>query len=310
MPDNRFARLAASLPPGQWGQFKKKLEVLERFARIGRPTTEDVVSHARELGMTRESFYRLVRTMAEKQSAASRPLTRPTSPRRRSGEVYDVIMDAIAAADPAAGTSQIHRDVIERCDRIGLEPPSITAIATRVDEEPLTPRLSERLPRSADLVIDAAPLFATTGSDAPLIVVSAVISVADGIVVRHHVGEGRPYPDLHLDLLERAALGFPRADHRPLKVLRTAGASALPAVVQRPGKGAIDVVQSTVGLDAGAAIRSVFGRNIGRVRVLAAKPGTWDERAPVVLFEDMVAVVDQHVERRNDLTREVIAAAA
>lgn len=300
MNSDAFARIAANLPPQQWSVLRIRLELLGDYRKLTRPTRSDAQKAAAKLGMNYRSFYRLIRALEVNKIEGSRSERRGSN-LELSPEIEQIISAAIETLGPEATATSIHDEVVLRCSLEGYDAPSPVAISTRLDDEPWLPDMQARLRRPAALVLDAAVLGLASHCGASVIL-STLIEVPTGLVLRHEVDTSLPSATVFASMLANVeVVGLSHG----ARVVRTTSVPDLTEIqikdVHRQG---LVIDPSTRGLPAGAALRAVFGRRIGRTKIYALDLHQKPLKQPVVSISDARAIIEVLVDRRNSATKE------
>jgi len=294
--------LLADLPPKSWADTLQKTAALRRYASIAKPTLAQARAAAAELGMGERGFYRLVRAYEELGTPRDVRSVRG-SPRRADPRVNTHIRQVAAELGRGATVAALLREVSRRCARDGLDAPTLSKLVTRLDDAPAASDLRSVLGTGADLILDVAPIpipIEAEGATAAFGYFGAVIAAAGGRVLSWRLTQAAFAEIDAQDLVD----GVPPADE-PRTMVLSQGLAKPSAdrcdawrrkgLLVGPDDGAIRV---------GAAMRAVFGRHIGRIRILevAPPPGrTADRGVPLAVAREVVGLL---VARRNEsLTR-------
>lgn len=124
------------VPPLQRPEVRRRVAILDRFVALTDPTAADRKEAMEELGLSRPSFYNLVRVWREKRDA--RLLQGARAP--RSGKPSGIKIDKVVASfieiaigniGAAASTADVYREVQRLCTQTGLTPPSMDPVRAR-----------------------------------------------------------------------------------------------------------------------------------------------------------------------------------
>ncbi len=126
--------------PTRWNAMRKRVEVLQRFAAIDKPTAKDREDAAEQLGLSANQFKRLVRSWRlHKDPAALNGAGAPEQKRSHRSDGLDesvlaIIDAAIDLHGPSAQPSVISNTVWAECDRRSLTRPSNGTIWNSIRE--------------------------------------------------------------------------------------------------------------------------------------------------------------------------------
>lgn len=296
---NRLAPLLVNLTPQQWAETARRFEVIDRFRKLTRPTTSDAINAARELGLRRSGFYKLLRVLNESRLPVD--ATERGRPRTTPQQVAQLIDLAAERMGRSATAAQIKREVERLCLAEALEPPGLAAIKTRLDAKPVTPDVAATLRRQCDLVLDASPLPFYVGGEqeSGQATLSALLLASTGRILAHRLSIGQPDAETWRDLIDDM-VPLPRTG-RARVLIKTAGITPPSAEIQRDMKDyGIDYHERlSRRLRPGGALRAVFGRHIGRVRLLELPWHNLEHPMEPIPPDLASAAIDLLIERRN-----------
>lgn len=126
--------------PMRWNEMRKRVDVLQRFASIGKPAAEDREDAANELGLSVNQFKRLVRSWRlHKDPTALNGAGLPEQKRSHRSDGLDrnilgIINAAITLHGPSAQPTVISETAWSECDRRSLDRPSNGTIWNAIRE--------------------------------------------------------------------------------------------------------------------------------------------------------------------------------
>lgn len=271
--DERIGEILTDLSPTSWAEAQRRLSVVRRYSRSLSRSAASAAQSAKELGISRSLFYRLVRTYEKRL-----PTNASTHRSAVNPEINELIVQAIDEAGDDASPARILRRATEMCEAVGLPGPSQQAVRTRFHRLLAGRKSRGRFRVAAGQVLDRSYLNATVtaaGAATP-VVLTCVIDLDHGIVVDHLLSAEQPRMSEVADLACRAVnpadpVGISVSDH----LLHGA---ELVKLIQDRGR---RVVMGR--WRAGATIRSVTGLRIGRIQLLERLPTSGLGPAPVDL---------------------------
>lgn len=263
----------AELPPHLWAESLRRLEVVDRYLALDKPTTADADRSAAELDLVQRSFFRLAAAVRELRAGGAPKVSlqgRQSKLRHDTRSVLDII---IADLGPGARDSEIFAECHRRCKEQGLTPPSWNAVRTRTGKPVLNPDLRSRMRRNADFVLDACPLELTVhvaSGDPQLAVLTAIIHVDSGEVLGFHL-DGQPMNASAVAHAFMDAIDHPRSGRHSYpsdqRLIVSTAVQSYMSVVEHLAQAAKLQVDTTasLGLTPGTALTNSVGRKIGRI---------------------------------------------
>jgi hypothetical protein len=270
---DEITRQLAELPPHLWAAALRRMEVVNRYLALERPTTEDADRSAAELDLVQRSFFRLAAAVRSLRAGGEPKVSLQGQQSALQPDTRAVLEATIADLGPGARDSEIFVECRRRCVVRGLKAPSWNAVRTRTGKPLLNRDLKGRLRRNADLVLDACQLDLTikgTKSEAVLAVFTALIHMDSGEVLGFHLGE-RQATDVavaasFLDALDHPATLPSNRPKRPNLIISGAIKPCLAAVERLAASAKVRMdKEGSEGLRQGAALTNALGHKLGRV---------------------------------------------
>ena len=285
------AQLLASLPPANWKETLRRLEVLRSFKAIEAPSGRDVEEHATRLGLDVRSFYRLIRAQDELRLGAPVRVSRRGMRRFLPPETERIIDEVLAELGREIPDRIVLIEVARRCREAGLPTPSAGALRTR--SAPTRVDLRIRLRRRFDTILDACPLDLDVPSEngvAPAVAwFGSVLRGADGAMITYVVTAGPPTPG---DLAEMFSAIVPEGTGDGILVATGDLSAALAHASEATARHGLRFdVAASAGLRPGAALTPVMGLKLGRLSFQARRREAYEKdlAVPLDVARDVVA---------------------
>ncbi|GAA4020919.1 hypothetical protein GGQ97_001374 [Sphingomonas kaistensis] len=270
---DEIIRQLAELPPHLWAESLRRLEVVDRYLALDKPTTADADRSAAELNLVQRSFFRLAAAVRELRAGGTPKVSSQGQQSKLRHDKRSVLDDTITDLGPGARDSEIFAECSRRCKEQGLTPPSWNAVRTRTGKPVLNPDLRSRMRRDADFVLDACPLDLTVhvaSAEPQLAVLTAIIHVDSGEVLGFHL-DGQPVETsavahAFVDAIDHRRSG-PHSRHRGQRLIVSTALQSHMSVVESLAQAAklrLDTTAS-LGLAPGTALTNAVGRKIGRI---------------------------------------------
>lgn len=265
--DDRVSAVMADMSPSTWPEARRRLALVRRYVEGGERSAVEAERLAREAGIGRSLFYRLVR-IYETHS----PLQKPSPRNDRcatpavSDPTADAISEAIARLGPAATQAKTLRAATALCQARGQPLPTPRMVRAAFTKELAGKDLALRFGTTArlavdrtmlDIVLDTADGFA--GAQ-----LTCLIDLENGRVIRQQVTAGPPAFDDVAELL--TVVGDCDG------VVLSASDDVLHELTARAlsGQGASAPQMSR--WRTGAVVRACLGLRLGRVSLLERSP--------------------------------------
>ncbi|WP_426266024.1 hypothetical protein [Sphingomonas sp. LHG3443-2] len=270
---DEITRQLAALPPHLWAESLRRMEVVNRYLDLEKPTTADADRSAAELQLVQRSFFRLAAAVRDLRAGGEPKVSRQGQQSPLPSTTRAVLAATIADLGPGARDSEIFAESHRRCKEQGLLAPSWNAVRTRTGKPVLSPDLRGRLRKDADFVLDACPLDLTvsgTNSEAALAVLTALIHMESASVLGFHLCAGQvsdaAVAASFLDALDDPANGGATQSRHLRLIMSAALRPCLPAVERLAAAARVQVDKDgSEGLRPGVALTSAVGRKIGRI---------------------------------------------
>lgn len=266
----------AELPPRLWAESLRRLEVVDRYLALDKPTTADADRSAAELDLVQRSFFRLAAAVRELRAGGAPKVSLQGRQSKLRHDTRSVLDTTIADLGPGARDSEIFAECHRRCKEQGITPPSWNAVRTRTGKPVLNPDLRSRMRRDADFVLDACPLDLTVhvaSGDPQLAVLTAIIHVDSGEVLGFYL-DGQPANAAAVAHAFMDAIDHPRSgrhSHAPgQRLIVSTAVQPYMSVVEHLARAAKLQVDTTasLGLTPGVALTNAVGRKIGRIPIV------------------------------------------
>jgi hypothetical protein len=281
---DREVALLANLPPSNWSEALRRMEVLDAYRQIEAPTVRDIERHAELLKLNPRSFYRLIRAYDDLGRAGSARQSKRGTTRSLPADASAIIEQVRGELGREVPDRMIHLEVAKRCVAAGLPVPSSNAVRTR--DMPSQVDLRIRLRRRFSFVIDACPLdFDVFDEGPPTRCVrpawlTCLLDGADGGMLAHLVTAGEPAPQDMVEMLEAVRSSAPSGS----TLLATGELHAkLAAVVTTDDLPLVLDVPMSRGLRPGAAMVPALGLKIGRMSLHSRRRKAMSEGTAVSL---------------------------
>ena len=198
-----------------WRSASIREPVIRRLAALSTISDTEMLAAMAELGLSRSQVYLLVRRYRANSVASSLVRMPPGPPRgqlKLTGEVERLIerlIDQVYLTRQKPKIAALCRAVGHECTRLGLSPPSRTAVVARVQRRSASASLRAREDRKAadDVFRPAAHAYQ---AEHALQIVQIDHTPVDQIIVddRHRQPLGRPWLTILIDIASRMVTGF------------------------------------------------------------------------------------------------------
>lgn len=273
MVDMHPARLA-EIMPAKWSETRRRVVAIRQLLQEQDQSGTTIMRYARELGVSRQMIYKLLRIVREWDEAGEAPAAPPR------WSAHDPVADAlIQQAISDLGTGAVAARVHERTALLakvrGITPPSLQSVHTAIGKRPAGTALALRLSLSDGIILDTVRLAVMLAADdgppqaAHLV---AAFDLTTGDLRAWILGPGR----IEVEDLERILADLDGNED----ILAT---SAVPLA------GHASVRHSPRRVKPGSVVRAALGASIGRMRILSSTSDPAD--LPVVSESDLREVL-------------------
>lgn len=270
----------AELPPTKWTEAKRRVAVVRRYLAVPDPSITDQARFADEIGVGFAMFHRIVRTVREWDALPD--AARPHAHRRSvDPDSAELARTAVGLAGPEATQEAAYAKAVDLGRTRGVPPPGRQAVQTAYRRARAGDALAIRLGIDAEFVVDASPLGAATPREdgrAAGAVLSAIVDVAEGRLVRWMVTAGRADAPALRDLVRQS----PLRGHASVGIASILPANELTDLRKELG------LRPSRALRGGSVLSAALGERLGRIPLL---PRTDPERParglPLVDPEDL-----------------------
>lgn len=273
MTDVSSARLA-EIMPAKWSETRRRVVAIRRLLEEEDQSGPTIMRYARELGVSRQMIYKLLRIVREWDEAGDAPAAPPR------WSAHDPAADALiqqAISDLGTGAiaARVHERVAHLARVKGITPPSLQSVHTAMGKRPAGTALALRLSLSDGIILDAVRL-------------AVMLSADDGPPQAAHLVAAF---DLRTgDLLAwTLGLGRIRPDDRDRLLADIDGREDILATSAVPPADHASVRHSPRRVKPGSVVRAALGASIGRMRVLSSTSDPSD--LPVVSETDLREVL-------------------
>lgn len=293
-------------PSRVWPTIIDRHHAVMSYLKIGNPTTADADRSARQLGLSRRMFYRLINGHRERSAGRSSATSITGRGRPVSFEQEVAISDALTRLGPGAWTRDVNAEVAEICAARGISAPSDYAVNTRVRAPGRRVGLRARLRSRFDWILDTAQLdFDVVEGDGNTgrAYLLAFTDARTGETLAHEVRAGKPSSLALANLILPKLPQLQRPSHGRSRLAVTkrlwAEAMLLKPLLTEHGVEAAECEPRTI--RSGEAMLLVFGRKIGNISLRARAEGqsVQGEQAAIDLALAQ-AVVASLVTNRNE----------
>lgn len=270
---DEITKQLAELPPHLWAETLRRIEVVNRYLALDKPTAADADRSAAELKLVQRSFFRLAAAVRELRAGGEPKVSLQGKQSSLAPTTRSLLEATIRELGPGARDSEIFAECRRRCMDQGLEPPSWNAVRTRTGKPVFSPDLRGRMQRDADFVLDACPLDLTVhgaSSKPQVAVLTAIIHIDSGEVLGFHLDEQRAsdaaVAKVFLDASIRKVSGR-AATSRMRRLIMSTAIRPCSSAVERLTEAAklhLDKDESE-GLRPGVALTNAVGRKLGRI---------------------------------------------
>lgn len=194
--------------PTRWAEIRKRIEVIEAYLELDKPTHVQEAQHAEMLGIAPPQFRRLVSTWQSHRDPAKLPNAR-AAPNTGSGkgqvshDVNTIIQNAITSAEPGANARKLWLQIAEACEAAGLKAPSRNAVWLRLNKAKVHLK-----PKVEGVFIDHCMLNLLVESTEHLPWLSLVATFS-GRVIAFNVSIAAPTPQSSTKLIVHALGSMP-----------------------------------------------------------------------------------------------------
>lgn len=236
----------------------ERIAELRHFLSIEEPTRDDELRSAERLGLALPAFRRLHRswTLARDPAALPGGSTPARIPRRHhpaiDAEVETIIAEVAGELGPDASALEVHRTVVEHCERAGLRAPTKVSVHYRFVEA--RAKMARPAPDPAIAIDHIALQLPTEGpGGVQFPVLSVAIELSTGHFVAHDLSLIAPNSAATARILAEAAIRC-----------RTGASDIVPLDLASPKEAGWDALQKTLKSN---------GVNVAKTRTRALRPG-------------------------------------
>lgn len=265
--DDRASAVMADMPPSTWREARRRLALVRRYVDGGERSAAEAERLAREAGIGRSLFYRLVRIYE------ARPSTRNATPVDGEGEAssatnptVEAISEAITRLGAAATQAKTLRAASALCQARVQPLPTPRMVRVAFTRELAGKDLAARFGATARLAFDRTvlDLVLETPEGITNAQLSCVIDLQAGRVVRHRVTAGPPalYDVAHVLAFDEARDGL----------VVSASDEVLSGLAVRVLSAEVIPPPQLSRWRMGAVVRAALGLRLGRVNLLERAP--------------------------------------